>query len=252
LQFVKDWKVSYSNKGFQFKTVIWGKTMKKLLLFICILFLVGCDAITSEIVDDTKENRKQLGTYISEVVEVVLADNKSSNDVTEDIWEKYNNDFNNPIKKSKNSVIKATVKKIIDGDTIDVILPDGETKRIRFTLIDTPESKGEYKDNPEPYAVEAAEFTNKLLKNQTVWLENDIEKEDKYGRTLAYVWLENVKYQMGNVHYEFNNEITINELLLLHGYAQVVVYKPNVLYVEEFKRTEELAKKNKFGLWNTK
>lgn len=228
--------------------------MKKICFLTSILFLLtGCNTLTSEIVDDTKENRKQFGTYISEVAEVMLGESNESIVVTDDIWEEYSDGaaFDNPIKNSVNNVVKAKVTKIIDGDTIDVKLPEGETKRIRFTLVNSPESKGEkYKDNPEPYALEAAAFTKEILKNKTVWLENDIEKTDKYGRTLAYVWLENVKYNVGNVQYEFNNPVTINELLLLHGYAHIAIYKPNVLYLEQFKKTEDLAKVNNYGLWN--
>lgn len=228
--------------------------MKKIFLFTSVLLLLtGCNTLTSEIVDNTKENRKQLGGYISEVAEVVLEDRDTSNVVTDDIWGKYATDkANSPIKNSvNNNLVKATVTKIIDGDTIDVKLPEGETKRIRFTLVNSPESKGEkYKDNPEPYALEAAAFTEKILKNKTVWLENDIEKTDKYGRTLAYVWLENIEYNVGNVGYDFNNPVTINELLLLHGYSHIAIYKPNVLYLERFQKIEDLAKVNKYGIWS--
>ncbi|MGN4128014.1 thermonuclease family protein [Lysinibacillus sphaericus] len=232
--------------------------MKKVLLFTSILFLLtGCDTLTSEIVDDTKENRKQFGTYISEVAEVMLGEATTTKEnTTEDLWEKYSPSKedvvdNKPISKAVNNVVKATVTKVIDGDTIDVKLPNGETERIRFILVNAPESKGEkYKNNPEPYALEAAAFTKKILKNKMVWLENDIEKTDKYGRTLAYVWLVNVKYNVGEVYYEFRDPVTINELLLLHGYAHIAVYKPNVLYLEQFKKIEILAKENNFGMWN--
>jgi len=42
----------------------------------------------------------------------------------------------------------------------------------------------------EPYGMEAAEANRKLVDGETVRLGFDVQQFDKYGRTLAYVYLE--------------------------------------------------------------
>lgn len=77
-----------------------------------------------------------------------------------------------------------TVQNAIDGDTIDVA-QRGETTRIRLLNIDTPEM------GKECLAEEAKKYVAGLLPVGTVvTLEYDVEREDKYGRTLAGVFKE--------------------------------------------------------------
>jgi micrococcal nuclease len=77
---------------------------------------------------------------------------------------------------------------VIDGDTIEVRI-NNRTEKVRFIGVDTPETvhptKGE-----EPYGREASDYTKSQLNDQSVGLEFDVEKRDRYGRLLAYVWLE--------------------------------------------------------------
>lgn len=42
----------------------------------------------------------------------------------------------------------------------------------------------------QPYGKEASNYSKQHLNNKDVYLEYDKEKEDRYGRTLAYVWLD--------------------------------------------------------------
>lgn len=141
----------------------------------------------------------------------------------------------------------ATVVNVVDADTVDII-KNGNTERIRFILVDAPESQGKYKENPEPYAIEASKFTKSLLLDKKVWIEYDVEKEDQYGRTLAYVWLDEVNYEHDGNEYH-DKEVMINELLLKHGYAHVAVYKPNEKYKDRFYEIENEAKQNRVGIW---
>ena len=62
----------------------------------------------------------------------------------------------------------------------------------------------------------------------------DVQERDKYGRILAYVYLDGEMY---------------NKHLLEIGYAKVATYPPNVKYVEEFKEIQKQARENKVGLW---
>lgn len=87
-----------------------------------------------------------------------------------------------------NSDERAVVNRVIDGDTIDVML-DGEKTRVRLLNIDTPEIGRNGKPS-ECLAEEAKEYLEGRLPQGTeVTLEYDEEKTDKYGRTLAGVFL---------------------------------------------------------------
>ena len=76
------------------------------------------------------------------------------------------------------------VERIIDGDTI--ILDGGE--KVRLIGIDTAEM-----DDPRPavlgYARAGKAYLDGILHGRKVRLEHDWQKKDKYGRTLAYVYL---------------------------------------------------------------
>ncbi|MEK3847426.1 thermonuclease family protein [Bacillus sp. FSL R5-0418] len=85
-------------------------------------------------------------------------------------------------------LVPAEVVNVVDGDTIDVRLERGKEERVRFILVDTPETvhpkKGE-----EPFGREASDFTKRALSDQEVNLKFGIQERDKYGRILAYVYL---------------------------------------------------------------
>lgn len=83
--------------------------------------------------------------------------------------------------------IEVTVSRVIDGDTF-IADVNGTEERIRLILIDTPETVHPTKA-VQPYGKEASAFSKKTLENQSVYLEYDQEKRDKYDRLLAYVFL---------------------------------------------------------------
>ena len=80
----------------------------------------------------------------------------------------------------------ATVDRVIDGDTIDVIV-DGAGERVRLTGIDTPEMARRDTGAPaECFGDEATAFTESLLPAGTaVRLERDVVGRDDYGRLLV-------------------------------------------------------------------
>lgn len=130
-----------------------------------------------------------------------------------------------------------------DGDTIK--LDNGE--RVRLIGIDTPESR----DNPKlerdvkrtkkdkdvllAMGRQAAVFSKKLLSNQRVRLEFDVERHDRYGRLLAYVYLADGSF--------------VNEKIIREGYAYPMTVPPNVRYADDFKQWFDEARENKRGLW---
>ena len=90
----------------------------------------------------------------------------------------------------------------------------------------------------QPGAEEATEANRALVEGKKVRLEYDVQKQDKYGRTLAYVYLEDGTF--------------VNAELVKQGYAQVATYPPNVKYVDLFQKYQQEAQKEKRGLWGNK
>ncbi len=119
---------------------------------------------------------------------------------------------------------------VIDGDTI--VLDGNEI--VRLIGIDTTETK----DTRKPvqyYGREAYEFTKKLVEGKKVRLAYDLNKEDKYGRTLAYVYLEDGTF--------------LNAEVVKQGYGfayRYFLFK----YFDEFKQYEREARANEIGLWS--
>lgn len=77
---------------------------------------------------------------------------------------------------------------VVDGDTIK-IERNGIKETVRLLAVDTPETVHPTK-KIEYYGPEASAFTKDMLTGQKVWIEYGKTKLDRYGRTLAYVWLE--------------------------------------------------------------
>ena len=118
-----------------------------------------------------------------------------------------------------------------DGDTARFIINNVERK-VRFLAIDTPEV-----DKNEPYSKEAKEYTCNALKNaKEIYLEYDgnSDKEDKYGRVLAFVHVDGV---------------LLEKSLIERGYAKVAYIYGDYNYVDELRKVEEVAKNNKVGIW---
>lgn len=124
------------------------------------------------------------------------------------------------------------VVRVVDGDTIEVMF-QGKKEDVRLIGVDTPETVHPSKP-VQPYGPEASAFTKSYLTGKQVGLEFDVEQRDKYGRLLAYVWIDNQMF---------------NRVLVKEGYAQVATFPPNVKYVDDFKELQKEAREAKRGLW---
>lgn len=82
---------------------------------------------------------------------------------------------------------------------------------------------------------EASGFTKTLVEGKRVKLVFDVQKKDKYGRSLAYVYLEDGKF--------------VNGKIVEEGYAQVMTIAPNVKYAQTFLKLEREAREKAKGLW---
>ena len=128
------------------------------------------------------------------------------------------------------------VSKITDGDTFYVMTKNSEKFKIRLIGIDAPESYNVGKKfRKEYFGKEAKVFATNLLKNKKVKLTFDVQKTDRYGRILAYAYLE--------------NGVFLNQYLVENGFAVVATFPPNVKYVEVFTKAEKSARNKKLGLW---
>ena len=126
----------------------------------------------------------------------------------------------------------AVVTRVVDGDTVYVRYR-GRSVDIRLIGIDTPETV----DPSQPvgcYGKAASHFTTARLTGERVRLTFDVEHKDRYGRTLAYVWIGGRLF---------------NEMLVRQGYASVSTYPPNVKYVDRFLAAQRVAQKQERGLW---
>lgn len=135
------------------------------------------------------------------------------------------------------------VKRVIDGDTIQ--LENGE--RLRLIGIDTPEmheSDKLYRDSQrtrqdirtiKELGRRAYQFTKNLVEAKRVSLEFDVEKRDKYGRLLAYVYLKDGTF--------------LNAKIVEEGYASLMTVPPNVKYADLFLKLYQQARQNRRGLW---
>ena len=129
-----------------------------------------------------------------------------------------------------------TVSKITDGDTFYVMKKNFEKFKIRLIGIDAPESYNVGKKfRKEYFGKEAKVFATNLLKNKKVKLTFDVQKTDRYGRILAYAYLE--------------NGVFLNQYLVENGFAVVSTFPPNVKFVEVFTKAEKSARNKKLGLW---
>jgi micrococcal nuclease len=127
-----------------------------------------------------------------------------------------------------------TVSGAVDGDTIKIApAVDGLTE-VRLIGVDTPETK-DPRTGVQPYGEAAYRYTASTFKGKEVSLEFDVERTDRYGRLLAYMWLPDRRM--------------FNEVLLEEGYAQVATFPPNVKYVERFEKAQREAREAGRGLW---
>ncbi len=138
-----------------------------------------------------------------------------------------------PVASQGDSAVVQVVR-VMDGDTIQACCVFGARVKVRYIGVDTPETHHPMR-GVEPYGMEASEANRKLVDGKTVRLEFDVQQLDRYGRTLAYVFLEDGTF--------------VNAWLVENGYAMVMTVPPNVRHQELFLRPQREAREAKRGLW---
>ncbi|MDI6845024.1 MAG: thermonuclease family protein [Candidatus Saccharicenans sp.] len=122
------------------------------------------------------------------------------------------------------------VLRVIDGDSLEI---EG-VGEVRLIGVDTPELYHPLKPI-QYYAEEASNFVKKLVGGSRVRLEYDREKYDKYGRTLAYVYLED-----GHC---------LNEEIIKNGYGFALTRFP-FKRLKKYLSLEAQARAKGLGLWS--
>jgi micrococcal nuclease len=123
------------------------------------------------------------------------------------------------------STVACVVSRIADGDTFECV----EQGRVRLIGIDAPEQ------GQGPFGASAAAALAALMPiGDTVHLEFDVARRDRFDRLLAYAW--------------WHGE-SVNWLLVREGWAVSGRYPPNLRHAFALEAAERRARAELRGLW---
>ena len=127
------------------------------------------------------------------------------------------------------------VVKVVDGDTFWIDDGSERGQKVRLIGVDAPETRRSARKEIGHYGEEAKVYATELLLDKDVRLEYDVSHKDRYGRTLAYVYLRDGTF--------------VNALLIKEGYATVLTVPPNVAHADDFVKYQRRAREKGKGLW---
>lgn len=122
------------------------------------------------------------------------------------------------------------MQRVVDGDTF--VTRDGT--RVRILGVNAPESVDPRRP-VQRLGKEAGAFARRLLQGRTVLVQPGRNPRDRYGRTLAWVWLEDGRF--------------VNAELVRLGYAQVHTFTDNPDHAGLLLRCQQEAREANRGLW---
>lgn len=146
------------------------------------------------------------------------------------------------LRSEEERVMRGTVTKVFDGDTIEV----GGERVVRFIGIDAPEKSRSEKLRRDARETgmsavriveqgeKAKAWLDRLIGGETVELEMDpdVDREDKYGRTLAHVWTVDERGQKG---------FLVSRMIVSHGHALPTSDRHR--YASQMEKAWELAQR---------
>lgn len=129
------------------------------------------------------------------------------------------------------------VSRVIDGDTV-AILRDSSEVKIRMLGLDTPETE-DPRTPVQCFGAEAAHHATALLAHKRVLVRPDPSQDrtDRYGRLLAYVWVDGALFNLDQIAQGFGYEYTYSPS---HPYR----------YQREFRAAARYARAHHLGLWS--
>jgi len=132
------------------------------------------------------------------------------------------------------------VTSVHDGNTVSIKVESFagfplKIERLRLIGIDAPEL------GQEPWGRRAKRHLKKLLSESgwVVTVEFDVDRRDKHGRLLGYLW----NRKKGTL---------VNERMIEDGYAVLYSFPPNVRYDERFTEAQKTAQSKGLGIWGKK
>jgi micrococcal nuclease len=129
------------------------------------------------------------------------------------------------------------VVKVVDGDTINLEDPENpKPERVRLIGIDAPETRKSPGKEVHPFGKVSTAYLKELLAGGEVRLEYDITRKDRYGRTLAYVYLPDGTF--------------VNARMIEEGYATIMTIQPNSKHADLFYELQKQAQEAKKGIWS--
>lgn len=197
------------------------------LLVVC-LVLAGCAAADTDTDTDTNATRTTAATAPATTATAALPTSADT-----------------PA-RTPNEGNRATVTRVVDGDTIEIRYRNGTADTVRLLGVDTPEVHGaenspEYEGVPDTDAgaaclresgQQASEFLARTVEGREVKLVVGGDRRDRYDRLLAFV---------------FVDRHNLNHRLVAEGYARV--YDSRFDGRERFYRAETRAQREAIGLW---
>ena len=141
--------------------------------------------------------------------------------------------------QDEKTVVEAVeLVRVVDGDTLIVNTPSEKNVRVRLIGVDTPESVNPDETKNTPEGKIASDFTKSFLKTgKTYYLEYGKDREDDYGRTLAYLWLTDCSDAA--ITEQYIKENMFNAILLDKGFAKTMRIEPNTKYANDFEKIEQ-------------
>lgn len=145
--------------------------------------------------------------------------------------------------QDEKTVVEAVeLVRVVDGDTVIVDTATARNIKVRLIGVNSPESVSPDESQNTAEGRAASEFTKSKLKvGNTYYLEYDKDREDDYGRTLAYLWL--VDCSKKEINEQFVRENMFNAILLKSGYARTMKIAPNTKYADVFTKIEKETRK---------
>jgi endonuclease YncB( thermonuclease family) len=154
----------------------------------------------------------------------------------------------------------ATVKRVVDGDTVVVTLKDGREARVALLCVNTEEClHPEEKKNTAFGRKTSAWVKKQLEEGKAVWLQFEPgTRRDYHGILLAYLM---VYKTVRTRHKNAAGEVVVgersayrnfNEILVENGYSPYYTgFGYSKLYHEAFRLSERQARQKKLGIWST-
>ncbi len=138
--------------------------------------------------------------------------------------------------------LPARVVHVVDGDTVHVVpldgpvdVPSAQRERVRLLNIDTPELRHPERGR-ECGAVTATRTLEELLDPPAVvWLATDVEEQDRFDRSLRYLWSA--------------DGVDVQRTLVETGLAEVIVVGRNDRFAAALFDDEAAARADARGIW---